>query len=258
MAKRTRSPTAGPGRVHVREPITINALNRPICSVRSAPNAELAQPSCCRPATPKPCSFTGMPVIGLYRDGPPLGVLREGPEPAAVELSFSFERAGAYLLLGVPELSYVKSARGAQFFDDGRRHWAIRQSVHQESSCAGLLDPPCNGPGFPALLLDRRFGRRWYRAFLIQANHVQRVLAGIDTNCADNGDVFLASQGMCSCTRASQSSKCTALVIELSSLSARYSFTDFVMAPSMSAAGTREIDPADTVFASPCRTRVDT
>ena len=36
------------------------------------------------------------------------------------------------------------------------------------------------------------------RAFLIQANHMQRVLAGIDTNCADNGDVFLASHGMCS------------------------------------------------------------
>ena len=52
------SPIAGPGRVHVREPITINAPNRPICSVRYAPNAELGQPSCCLPATPKPCSFT--------------------------------------------------------------------------------------------------------------------------------------------------------------------------------------------------------
>jgi hypothetical protein len=28
------------------------------------------------------------------------------------------------------------------------------------------------------------------RAFLIRANHMQRVLAGIDTDCADNGDVF--------------------------------------------------------------------
>ena len=36
---------------------TINARNRPICSVRYAPNAEPAPPSCCRPATPKPCSF---------------------------------------------------------------------------------------------------------------------------------------------------------------------------------------------------------
>ena len=50
MAKRTRSPTAGPGRVHVREPITINAPNRPICSVRSAPKrgtgAALVLPAC--------------------------------------------------------------------------------------------------------------------------------------------------------------------------------------------------------------------
>jgi transposase len=28
-----------------------------MCSVRSALNSELAQPLCCRPATPKPCSF---------------------------------------------------------------------------------------------------------------------------------------------------------------------------------------------------------
>ena len=35
----------------------INAPNRPICSVRYAPNAEPAPPSCCLPATPKPCSF---------------------------------------------------------------------------------------------------------------------------------------------------------------------------------------------------------
>ena len=30
---------------------------RPICSARSAPNAEPAPPWCCRPATPKPCTF---------------------------------------------------------------------------------------------------------------------------------------------------------------------------------------------------------
>src|SRR5262245_23811224 len=34
----------------------INGRNRPICSVRSAPNAGPAPPSCCRPATAKPCS----------------------------------------------------------------------------------------------------------------------------------------------------------------------------------------------------------
>ena len=34
--------------------------NRPTCSMRSAPNVEPAPPSCCRPATPKLCSFTSM------------------------------------------------------------------------------------------------------------------------------------------------------------------------------------------------------
>src|SRR5215510_13142005 len=38
----------------------INGPNRPTCSVRFAPNAEPAPPSCCRPATPKLCSFTSM------------------------------------------------------------------------------------------------------------------------------------------------------------------------------------------------------
>src|SRR5262252_5868120 len=38
----------------------IKGPNRPICSVRSAPNAEPAPPSCCRPATPKLCNYTSM------------------------------------------------------------------------------------------------------------------------------------------------------------------------------------------------------
>src|SRR6201982_2877730 len=59
-AKRTSSPIAGPGRVHAPVPPTIKGPNRPTCSVRSAPNAEPAPPSCCRPATPKLCSFTSM------------------------------------------------------------------------------------------------------------------------------------------------------------------------------------------------------
>src|SRR6476660_2760284 len=59
-AKRTSSPIAGPGRVLAPVPPTIKGPNRPICSVRSAPNAEPAPPSCCRPATPKLCSFTSM------------------------------------------------------------------------------------------------------------------------------------------------------------------------------------------------------
>src|SRR5262249_21915281 len=59
-AKRTSSPIAGPGKVHAPVPPTIKGPNRPTCSVRSAPNAEPAPPSCCRPATPKLCSFTSM------------------------------------------------------------------------------------------------------------------------------------------------------------------------------------------------------
>jgi len=59
-AKRTSSPIAGPGRVHAPVLSTIKGPNRPICSVRSAPNAEPAPPSCCQPAILKLCSFTLM------------------------------------------------------------------------------------------------------------------------------------------------------------------------------------------------------
>src|SRR5919197_2116474 len=41
-------------------PPTIKGPNRPIYSVRSAPNGAPAPPSCCRPAIPKLCSFTSM------------------------------------------------------------------------------------------------------------------------------------------------------------------------------------------------------
>src|SRR2546421_5363613 len=44
-AKRTSSPIAGPGKAHAPVPPTIKGPNRPICSVRSAPNAEPAPPS---------------------------------------------------------------------------------------------------------------------------------------------------------------------------------------------------------------------
>src|SRR5262249_11117902 len=46
--------------VHAPVPPTIKGPNRPTCSVRSAPTAEPAPPSCCRLATPKLCSFTSM------------------------------------------------------------------------------------------------------------------------------------------------------------------------------------------------------
>ena len=42
--------------------------------------------------------------------------------------------------------------------------------------------------------------------------------------------------------------------VDASLLPARYSFRDLTTVPSISAAGTRETDPADAVLASPCRT----
>src|SRR5262245_36848703 len=47
-------------RVHAPVPPTSKAPNRPILSVQAAPNAQASPPSCCRPATPKLCSFTSM------------------------------------------------------------------------------------------------------------------------------------------------------------------------------------------------------
>jgi hypothetical protein len=44
----------------------INAPNRPICSVRSAPNVELALPSFSLSATPKPCSFISTRSLQEY------------------------------------------------------------------------------------------------------------------------------------------------------------------------------------------------
>jgi hypothetical protein len=60
------------------------------------------------------------------------------------------------------------------------------------------------------------------------------------------------------CATAQRSSKRRALVAELSWLAARYSFRPFRIASSMSAAGTRETEPARAVLASPCRKGVDT
>ena len=48
------------------------------------------------------------------------------------------------------------------------------------------------------------------------------------------------------------------LVVDLSCWVARCSFRNFTTMSSISAAGTRQTDPADAVFASPCRKGVDT
>src|SRR4029450_2125485 len=55
LARRTSSPIVGPGRVHGPAPFTINAPSPPICSVPYVPNAGPAAPSCCPPATARPC-----------------------------------------------------------------------------------------------------------------------------------------------------------------------------------------------------------
>ena len=50
----------------------------------------------------------------------------------------------------------------------------------------------CGDPGTGDLFAQ------YDRAFLIQANHMQRVLTGIDTNGACNCGVCFARHGMCS------------------------------------------------------------
>src|SRR5258705_10810176 len=61
-----------------------------------------------------------------------------------------------------------------------------------------------------------------------------------------------------SCVTASQLFNGTTPVVDLSCFAARCSFRNFTTTSSMSAAGTRETDPADAVLASPCRNGVDT
>src|SRR6202171_4463733 len=61
-----------------------------------------------------------------------------------------------------------------------------------------------------------------------------------------------------SCVTAPQLFSGTTLVADLSCLAARYFFRNFTTTSSMSAAGTRETDPANAVLASPCRHCVDT
>ena len=61
-----------------------------------------------------------------------------------------------------------------------------------------------------------------------------------------------------SCARSPRSPKGITLVVAPSCSVARCSFRNLTTMSSMSGAGTRETDPADAFFASPCRTRVDT
>ena len=58
--RRTSSPIAGQGKARVPEQSTISARNQPICLARYVLNAAPVLPSCCRPATAKPCSFISM------------------------------------------------------------------------------------------------------------------------------------------------------------------------------------------------------
>src|SRR5262245_23417685 len=94
--KRTSSPIAGPGKAHAPVPPAIKGPNRPTCSVRSAPNAEPAPPSCCRPATPKLCSFTSMrsqpKSLRARRHSPPRSsrlAWRQGPQGSKQHLALT-------------------------------------------------------------------------------------------------------------------------------------------------------------------------
>src|SRR6516165_10354835 len=117
-AKRTSSPIAGPGRVHAPVSPTIKGPNRPTCSVRSAPNAEPAPLSCCRPATPKLCSFTSMRShqdrSGRSRYCPPRSsrmAWRQGPQGSKQHLALAAsatrtrtQRPRKYLAIHAAEL----------------------------------------------------------------------------------------------------------------------------------------------------------
>src|SRR5262249_47606968 len=73
--------------------------------------------------------WLGRFCLGLVHLG---GVLREGPEPAAVELSFFFERNNTHSPLGALELILAKPTRCASFFDDGYRCRSVRQDIRQK------------------------------------------------------------------------------------------------------------------------------
>jgi len=100
-ARRTSSPIAGPGRVRVPAPATINALNRPICSAQYARNAVPAPLWSCPPATPRPCSFisTRLPPRSLPPPTPfssstkPDGMARKTSRSQAISRSCRCRRA---------------------------------------------------------------------------------------------------------------------------------------------------------------------
>src|SRR5262245_11239383 len=117
--KRTSSPIAGPGRVHALVPPAIKGPNRPTCSVRSAPNAEPAPSSCCRPATAKLCSFTSMrsqpKSLRALRYSPPRSsrlAWRQGPQGSKQHLALAAaatrtrtQRPRKYLAIHAAELA---------------------------------------------------------------------------------------------------------------------------------------------------------
>jgi len=94
----------------------INGPNRPTCSGRSAPNAEPALPSCCRPATPKLCSFTSKrsQPTGRSRYSPPGSsrvAWRQGPQGSKQHFALAApaartrtQRSTKYLAIHAAEL----------------------------------------------------------------------------------------------------------------------------------------------------------
>src|SRR4029434_6872030 len=97
----------------------ISSRNRPISWVRSAPNAESAPPSCCRPATAKPCSSIltrsrpksspgRTPLYCLIRPAgmaPSSGGSQQRLARAAAAACTRAQRSGKYLAVHASELA---------------------------------------------------------------------------------------------------------------------------------------------------------
>ena len=152
VARRTSLPIVGPGRARVPEPLMINAPNRPICSVRFAPNTEPVLPSFCPSATPKLCSFISMDRCNSDRrrprdSDPRSGRLarRQGPEdsrqpvaPAPAAACARAQPPRKHLAVHATELVVEPSFKS---FDDIVDHAAtpgIPSSISLGKSCPSL------------------------------------------------------------------------------------------------------------------------
>src|SRR5260370_40402516 len=126
----------------------------------------------------------------------------------------------------------------------------------------------CDGSLAGAEVGDAVCGSRMLRD-LLEGGFFQGIVSDLSSGQSDASYVLsdlsrTTSSSLCtmipatSFVTASQLFNGTTPVVDLSCLAARCSFSNFTTTSSMSAAGTRETDPADAVLASPCRKGVDT